>query len=85
MRRSGGGSQLAGLHVLVAGLGITGQSVITLLVSHGASVTALDSRDDAERRDLAGRLAMDGVAVRLGPAELGPGASAPARWRLASR
>ena len=77
MRRSGGGSQLAGQHVLVAGLGITGQSVITLLVSHGASVTALDSRDDAERRDLAGRLAMDGVAVRLGPAELGPGASAP--------
>ncbi len=77
MRRSGGGSQLAGQHVLVAGLGITGQSVITLLVSHGASVTAVDSRDDAERRDLAGRLAMDGVAVRLGPAELGPGASAP--------
>jgi UDP-N-acetylmuramoylalanine--D-glutamate ligase len=77
MTSSGGGSQLAGQHVLVAGLGITGQSVITLLVSHGASVTAVDSRDDAERHDLAGRLATDGVTVRLGAAELGPGASAP--------
>ena len=77
MTRSGGGNQLAGQHVLVAGLGITGQSVITLLVSQGASVTAVDCRDDAERRDVAARLATDGVTVRLGPAELGPGASAP--------
>jgi UDP-N-acetylmuramoylalanine--D-glutamate ligase len=69
---------LAGQRVLVAGLGITGQSVISLLVSHGAHVTAADSRDDAERRDLAGRLAKDGVTVRLGQAELGPGAAAPA-------
>jgi UDP-N-acetylmuramoylalanine--D-glutamate ligase len=77
MTNGGGGSQLAGQHVLVAGLGITGQSVITLLLSHGASVTAVDSRDDAERGDLADRLGKDGVTVRLGPAELGPGASVP--------
>ncbi len=68
---------LAGQHVLVAGLGLTGQSVISLLVDHGAHVTAADSRDDAERREIAERLAKDGVAVRLGPDELGPGATVP--------
>ncbi len=77
MTSSGEDMALAGRQVLVAGLGITGQSVITLLVSSSASVTAVDSRDDAERRDLAERLAKNGVTVRLGPAELGPGASAP--------
>jgi UDP-N-acetylmuramoylalanine--D-glutamate ligase len=69
---------LAGRDVLVAGLGITGQSVISLLVSHGAHVIAADSRNDAERRDLADRLAKDGVTVRLGEGELGPGATVPA-------
>ncbi len=63
--------------MVVAGLGITGQSVCTLLVSQGALVTAVDSRDDAERRDVADRLAKDGVAVRLGPEELGPSAAVP--------
>jgi UDP-N-acetylmuramoylalanine--D-glutamate ligase len=63
--------------VVVAGLGITGQSVCTLLVGQGAQVTAVDSRDDAERRDIADRLAKDGVTVRLGPGELGPGAAVP--------
>jgi UDP-N-acetylmuramoylalanine--D-glutamate ligase len=70
-------ADLAGRAVVVAGLGITGQSVSSLLASQGASVTALDSRDDAERRDVAGRLAKEGVAARLGPAQLGPGASVP--------
>ncbi len=65
---------LAGQEVCVAGLGITGQSVIGLLAALGARVTAVDSRDDAERRDVAGRLGSDGVEVRLGPAELGPDA-----------
>jgi UDP-N-acetylmuramoylalanine--D-glutamate ligase len=68
---------LAGRSVVVAGLGITGQSACMLLVSQGALVTAVDSRDDAERRDVADRLAKEGVAVRLGPEELGPGAAAP--------
>jgi UDP-N-acetylmuramoylalanine--D-glutamate ligase len=70
-------ADLAGRAVVVAGLGITGQSVSSLLASQGASVTALDSRDDAERRDVADRLAKEGVATRLGPAQLGPGASVP--------
>jgi UDP-N-acetylmuramoylalanine--D-glutamate ligase len=71
-------ASLAGQRVLVAGLGITGQSVVSLLVGRAAHVTALASRDDPERRDVAGRLAKDGVTVRLGQAELGPGATVPA-------
>jgi UDP-N-acetylmuramoylalanine--D-glutamate ligase len=71
-----------GLHVVVIGLGITGQSVATLLANRGAEVTVVDSRDDAERRDLAGRLARRGVVVRLGPGELGPGATVPADTSL---
>ena len=70
-------ADLAGRAVVVAGLGITGQSVCTLLVSQGALVTAVDSRDDAERRDVADRLAKEGVAVRLGLEELGPSAAVP--------
>jgi UDP-N-acetylmuramoylalanine--D-glutamate ligase len=70
-------ADLAGRAVVVAGLGITGQSVSSLLASQGANVTALDSRDDAERRDIADRLAKEGVAARLGPEQLGPGASVP--------
>ena len=68
---------LAGRPVVVAGLGITGQSVSSLLLSHGANVVAVDSRDDAERRDVAARLEKEGVAVRLGPGELGPDSSLP--------
>ncbi|HUA42777.1 MAG TPA: UDP-N-acetylmuramoyl-L-alanine--D-glutamate ligase [Streptosporangiaceae bacterium] len=70
-------ADLAGRPVVVAGLGITGQSVCTLLVGQGARVTAVDSRDDAERRDIADGLASEGVTVRLGPGELGPGAAVP--------
>jgi UDP-N-acetylmuramoylalanine--D-glutamate ligase len=77
--------ELAGLdgqHVVVVGLGVTGQSVVAVLVSHGVSVTAMDSRDDAERQDLAERLGKDGVRVRLGPDVLGPDARLPADVRL---
>src|SRR5215472_12070146 len=80
MRMAGGPGELArfdGQRVVVAGLGITGQSAVSLLAGRGASVTAVDSRDDAERRDLADRLAKDGVQVRLGPAELGTDAVVP--------
>ncbi len=70
-------ARLGGQHVVVAGLGITGQSVTSLLLSKGASVTAVDSRDDAERQDLASRLASEGASVRLGPDQLGPGAAVP--------
>jgi UDP-N-acetylmuramoylalanine--D-glutamate ligase len=75
-------ADLPGRQALVVGLGITGQSAISLLIRQGAYVTAVDSRDDAERRDLAERLAQDGVAVGLGPAELGPGARVPAGTEL---
>ena len=78
-------ARLDGQHVVVAGLGITGQSVASLLLSKGASVTAVDSRDDAERRDLASRLASDGVSVRLGPDQLGPGAVVPPGTGLVDR
>jgi len=74
-RYTGGLADFDGQRVVVVGLGITGQSVISLLTGRGASVTAVDSRDDAERQDLAGRLADDGVQVLLGPAEVGPEAS----------
>jgi UDP-N-acetylmuramoylalanine--D-glutamate ligase len=66
---------LAGQEVCVAGLGITGLSAITLLARLGARVTAVDSRDDAERREIAAGLAARGVQVRLGAAATGPGAS----------
>jgi UDP-N-acetylmuramoylalanine--D-glutamate ligase len=69
---------LAGQHVVVAGLGITGQSVAELLVRGGAEVTAVDSRDDAERRQVGAGLTRSGVTVRLGPAGLGPDAAVPA-------
>jgi UDP-N-acetylmuramoylalanine--D-glutamate ligase len=77
--------ELAGLdgqHVIVVGLGMTGQSVVSVLAGRGVTVTALDSRDDAERADLAERLAKDGVQVRLGPAAIGPQARMPDDVRL---
>ena len=75
-------ARLAGQQALVVGLGITGQSVISLLVSWGMHVTAADSRDDAERRDLADILAKDGVSIRLGDGAVGPGATIPAGTEL---
>ena len=68
---------LDGRPVVVVGLGVTGQSVVRVLTGRGVSVTAVDSRDDAERHDLATGLDRDGVRVRLGPAELGPEARLP--------
>jgi len=73
----GGPARFDGQRVVVVGLGVTGQSAISLLAGRGASVTAVDSRDDAERQDLAKRLAQEGVQVRLGPARLGAEASVP--------
>jgi UDP-N-acetylmuramoylalanine--D-glutamate ligase len=69
---------LAGRRVVVAGLGITGQSAAELLAASGADVVAVDSRDDEERQQTAERLAKAGVTVRLGAGELGPGAAVPA-------
>jgi len=68
---------LAGQRVVVVGLGVTGQSVVEVLASRGVTVTAVDSRADAERQDLAERLGKNGVRVRLGPDALGPDARLP--------
>jgi UDP-N-acetylmuramoylalanine--D-glutamate ligase len=77
-----GGLAFDGQRVVVVGLGMTGRSAIALLAGRGARVTAVDSRDDAERQELAERLAKDGVQVRLGPAELGGQAAVPAGTAL---
>jgi UDP-N-acetylmuramoylalanine--D-glutamate ligase len=68
---------LAGRRVVVAGLGITGQSAAELLAASGADVVAVDSRDDEERQQTAARLEKAGVTVRLGAGELGTGATVP--------
>jgi UDP-N-acetylmuramoylalanine--D-glutamate ligase len=71
------GTELTGRHVCVAGLGITGQSVIELLAGQGAIVAAVDSRDDAERREVAAGLEKAGIEVLLGPAHMGPESAVP--------
>jgi UDP-N-acetylmuramoylalanine--D-glutamate ligase len=78
VRDDNGLAGLAGQRVVVVGLGVTGQSVVQVLASRGVTVTAVDSRADAERQDLAERLGKDGVHVRLGPDALGSGARLPA-------
>jgi UDP-N-acetylmuramoylalanine--D-glutamate ligase len=65
---------LADREVCVAGLGITGRSVIAMLAGLGARVTAVDARDDTELREIAAGLAEGGVQVRLGAAAMGPDA-----------
>jgi UDP-N-acetylmuramoylalanine--D-glutamate ligase len=59
---------LPGLAVCVAGLGVSGPPAAKVLAGHGAKVTAVDSRDDEERRALASELAGYGVRVLLGAA-----------------
>jgi UDP-N-acetylmuramoylalanine--D-glutamate ligase len=61
-------ASLAGLRVCVTGLGVSGPPAVRMLVAHGALVTAIDSRDDADRRAVACQLAALGVTVRLGDA-----------------
>ena len=59
-------SSLRGLPVCVAGLGVSGLPAAKALAGLGASVTAVDSRDDAERGKIAHELADFGVSVLLG-------------------
>src|SRR5215469_3005384 len=73
---------LAGRRVCVVGLGITGQSVANLLADRGAVVTAVDSRDDAERQQIGAGLEHAGIEVRLGPEHVGPGSAVPAGVEL---
>ena len=60
------GAEFAGQRVLVAGLGVSGPPAARVLAARGARVTAVDSRDDADRRELAGQLSQLGVEVLLG-------------------
>ena len=64
----GFGASLRASRVCVAGLGVSGPPAARVLASLGASVVAVDSRDDDARRLLAGELAGDGVEVLLGDA-----------------
>jgi UDP-N-acetylmuramoylalanine--D-glutamate ligase len=58
---------LAGLRVLVNGLGVSGQPVARLLAARGAVVTAVDGRDDDANRQVARELGDLGVTVELDP------------------
>ena len=64
-------SGLAGRRVCVAGLGVSGPPAARVLAALGALVTAVDSRDDAERKEIAGALSGAGIGVALGPAAAG--------------
>ncbi len=55
----------AGRRVCVIGLGVTGRAAARVLHRLDAAVTILDTRDDAERRELAAGVEA-GIAVQLG-------------------
>ncbi|WP_051711744.1 UDP-N-acetylmuramoyl-L-alanine--D-glutamate ligase [Spirillospora albida] len=61
-----------GLRVCVAGLGVSGVPAARVLAARGARVTAVDARDDEERREVAAELEELGVTVRLGDGETLP-------------
>ena len=69
MRQAG---EFSGLSVCVAGLGVSGPPAARTLAALGAKVTAVDSRTDEPRRELAGELADAGVTVLLGEGPAGP-------------
>ncbi|WP_242891959.1 UDP-N-acetylmuramoyl-L-alanine--D-glutamate ligase [Actinomadura litoris] len=58
-----------GLDVVVAGLGVSGRAAARALAARGARVTAVEARDDDERRSAAAELEERGVTVRLGDGE----------------
>lgn len=58
--------EFSGLSVCVAGLGVSGPPAARELAALGARVTAVDSRADEPRRELARELADSGVTVLLG-------------------
>ncbi len=67
-----GRPDLAGSRVCVAGLGVTGPSVVRALLGLGAHVVAVDGRDRDRERVLAGELRAAGAEVRLGDADTLP-------------
>jgi UDP-N-acetylmuramoylalanine--D-glutamate ligase len=66
--RSQFAGSLSGLAVCVAGLGVSGPPAARALAGLGAHVTAVDSREDAERGKIAHELTDHGVSVLLGDA-----------------
>ncbi len=64
--------EFSGLSVCVAGLGVSGPPAARALAAHGAKVTAVDSRADEPRRELARELADAGITVLLGAGPAGP-------------
>lgn len=71
-------SEFSGLSVCVAGLGVSGPPAARALAALGATVTAVDSRTDEPRRELAAELADAGITVLLGDGPAGPAAVLPA-------
>jgi UDP-N-acetylmuramoylalanine--D-glutamate ligase len=75
-------SEFSGLSVCVAGLGVSGPPAARALAALGATVTAVDSRADEPRRELAAELADAGITVLLGDGPAGPAAVLPAGTEL---
>jgi UDP-N-acetylmuramoylalanine--D-glutamate ligase len=63
---AGPDAEFAGQRVIVAGLGVSGPPAARVLAARGARVTAVDARDDADRRALADQLSELGIEVLLG-------------------
>ena len=66
------GLDLDGARVCVAGLGVTGPSVVRALLGLGAHVVAVDGRDRDRERALADELRAAGAEVRLGDGDTLP-------------
>ncbi len=71
-------SEFSGLSVCVAGLGVSGPPAALALAALGARVTAVDSRADEPRLELARELADAGITVLLGDGQAGPAEVLPA-------
>ena len=67
--------RVAGRHVTVAGLGVSGSSAALALGRMGADVTVVDGGDSGTHRERAAELQAQGVSVRLGDAETLPEAT----------
>ena len=65
------GTHVSGTHVLVVGVGLSGEAAARGLATRGALVVAVDDSDGPRQRAAAQRLRDAGVDVRLGglPAE----------------
>jgi UDP-N-acetylmuramoylalanine--D-glutamate ligase len=65
-------SDWSGVHVVVAGIGVSGFAAADVLLGLGATVTVVDGKDDEAARERALVLETLGATVRLGEAEALP-------------